>query len=667
VKDAVRSPRTAKALPIDAAFPEAQASLLSAREAFNKHLYRPNTYLHKWWARRSGTCFRHILKGLVTDPAATDYLAPGGLEGTTILDPMMGGGTTLHEGVRLGANVVGFDIDPIPVVQARASLSSMPVVRKQTAFDEFFQSLRASISRHFETTCPSCGQRSEFKYMLYGYRKKCACGEVLVVDSLTLREEPSGKDVRLCTRCGGTHGDCPCELGQGRARVVTKGQTVCADCGGRFVERLDLPFRERYLPVAVVGTCPEHGLFHKTPDGADIEATLRLNANTSQWRLSPRMFAVPKGPKSSDLRNRRIRHYWELFSGRQLLYIRESARLLKRMPPDMRELLGLLVSTSLDFNCLMCGYKGAGIRRPGAVRHVFAHHAYSFPYTALENNPVSLDGSSGTLLRLFDDRVKRGALWAAKPREPSLKTRGANAVWIEGETDSGHLCDTYDELRSTQKGVLVEQSDARQMPLPDESVDYVVTDPPYFDNVQYSDISHFFRVWLAQLLPGRAKWSYNPSMSAVAGDGRKNGDGYSAMMASIWSECRRVLRKPGRLVFTFHHWRPQAWIDITLSLSRAGARPVNVYVVEAENPSSVHIANLRALRHDCILVLSFDDAANHRRWKSLERIDTHSSEGFCRDCADVLGWLLSERADETVITRTWTELLREVRNGTNTD
>ena len=40
-----------------------------------------------------------------------------------MLDPMMGGGTTLHEALRLGASVIGADVDPIPIVQARASLT----------------------------------------------------------------------------------------------------------------------------------------------------------------------------------------------------------------------------------------------------------------------------------------------------------------------------------------------------------------------------------------------------------------------------------------------------------------------------------------------------------------------------------------------------------------
>jgi len=78
-------------------FPEDAANELAVLERYNKHLYRPNTYLHKWWARRCGTTFRFILKQFVPDSARRDFYAPGGLEGLVVLDPMMGGGTTLHE------------------------------------------------------------------------------------------------------------------------------------------------------------------------------------------------------------------------------------------------------------------------------------------------------------------------------------------------------------------------------------------------------------------------------------------------------------------------------------------------------------------------------------------------------------------------------------------
>jgi hypothetical protein len=50
---------------LDTAFDVALAERLARLEAYNKHHYRPNSYLHKWWARRCGSTFRLILKHLV--------------------------------------------------------------------------------------------------------------------------------------------------------------------------------------------------------------------------------------------------------------------------------------------------------------------------------------------------------------------------------------------------------------------------------------------------------------------------------------------------------------------------------------------------------------------------------------------------------------------------
>ncbi len=60
------------------------ANEIARLETYNKHLYRPNTYLHKWWARRCGTTFRLILKHLAEEPDTRGFYSPGGLEGKLI-------------------------------------------------------------------------------------------------------------------------------------------------------------------------------------------------------------------------------------------------------------------------------------------------------------------------------------------------------------------------------------------------------------------------------------------------------------------------------------------------------------------------------------------------------------------------------------------------------
>jgi hypothetical protein len=270
-------------------------------ETYNKHHYRPNTYLHKWWGRRCGSTFRLILKGLVDDPARRSYYAPGGLEGKIILDPMMGGGTTLHESIRLGASVIGVDIDPIPVLQARASLTKTSLAALQDGFDDFYDRLSNTLAPFYRTHCPSCDEPAPLWYALYGLRRRCSCGDVLVVDSLALRQEPDGSVLRWCPACGELcHRDDHVCHAKG-FRLVEKRREVCDCCGEVYRDLTDLLFYLRYEMLAVAGHCQSHGLFHKTPDWRDWETHQRAEELRAGLPLPPKEFCIEEGDKSIQL------------------------------------------------------------------------------------------------------------------------------------------------------------------------------------------------------------------------------------------------------------------------------------------------------------------------------------------------------------------------------
>ena len=654
-------------LPIDRLFDVAFADEIARLESYNKHHYRPNTYMHKWWARRCGSTFRLILKHLVEDETLRDYYAPGGLEGAVILDPMMGGGTTLHEALRLGANVIGVDIDPIPVLQARATLSDVPLSRLEEGFAILQEALSVRLAPLLQTACPHCDREVPLRFMLYAARRRCACGPVLVVDSTVLRYEEDGATVRLCDRChavtrGGAN--CACPPPPGRPPLVAKNRTACDDCGRGYEEDTTILYYRRYAPLVVVAACPTHGLFFVAPRSADL---LQLEAADAQRsRLLPDArdaFDIPFGPKSRDLRGRGVVSFLELFSTRQLIYLEEAIRLLPRFEPLVRLNLALLVSTSLEFNSLLCGYKGVRRgERPGAIRHTFSYHAYSFPYTALENNLLYPQKSSGTLEKLFHDRIRRARKWAQRPRERRLTERRRFST-IVGEREIGAEVENVADFGIGKGGrFLLRQQSAASLPLPDDSVDYVVTDPPYYDSVQYSDLATFFRVWLQRLLPEGACWDYNLADSAVDPDGNGSGQ-YTEVLSDIFSECARVLRPGhGRLIFTFHNWKPQGWTALTLALQRADFQLRNCYVVHSENPISVHINGLRALTHDAILVLALPPhagvgGASEKLWQRPAAIDKTESAVFCEDCALLLGWLLQADLPEAEVARTWAEAL----------
>lgn len=654
-------------LPIDRDFDVELANEMARLESFNKHLYRPNTYLHKWWARRCGTTFRVILKHLVEDPQHRDYYSPGGLEGKVILDPMMGGATTLHEALRLGANVMGVDIDPIPVLQARATLSSVPSGRLEAAFQDFYASLRRRVALYFRTTCPQCGDGAEVAFTLHGQIRTCRCGPAVFVDSTTLRHESDGTKVRLCPDCGvvftsentkKTHDSCLRD--GGTIPVKEKGTRTCEHCGDNYQEILSLPFYARYTPVALAGRCSRDGLFFKKPDDADNSLIAKADENRPGSIWEPlEDFAVEPGPKSVDLVRRKVHSYLDLFSSRQLIYLMNAVELLLDVDGLSRLNLGLLVSTSLEFNSMLCGYKGAGRRRPGAVRHTFSHHAYSFPYTALENNPVHPRKASGTLQNLFHSRIRRARSWAQVPQERRIKGgRVVGLVPLKGELDAGLEVSHPEDLREGMRRFLVIQGSSVSLDLPSNSIDHVVTDPPYFDNVQYSDLAAFFRVWLRRMFAEDLEWDYELTGSAV--DPQANGNGqYATVLSGIFAECHRVLRNErGRLIFTFHHWNPKAWAGLTMALLRSGFVLLNSYVIHSENRASVHISNLRSLEHDAVLVLGSATSNSSPEWVAPKVVDTSGSMAFTRDCASALGWMLSSDLQEDEIDAAWDRLIR---------
>jgi len=645
--------------PIDTQFDVGFADELARLETYNKHHYRPNTYLHKWWGRRCGTTFRLILKGLVDDPAGQPYYEAGGLEGKIILDPMMGGGTTLHEAIRLGASVIGVDVDPIPVLQARASLTERPIKNLQAEFNRFFDRLVQSVGDLFRTHCPDCDEPVPLRYALYGLRRRCGCREPLFVDSLILRHEPDGRTLRWCPDCGELTDEPDHICVRSGIGLIEKDRDLCERCGRPFVDILDRPYYERYEILAVAGHCEAHGLFHKSPDWRDRELVARSNALRPDLSLREEEFRVVAGDKSIQLIHRNISSYLDLFSSRQLAFLAAALRHLPDEDPIVRLNLALLVSTSLEFNSMLSSHKGVNKRRAGTVRHTFSHHGYSFPYTALENNPVFPRRASGTLQKLFQSRIVRARRWAAAPQERIIGEGKTRFVTIHGERDSGVEIETAAGLPGANNRFCLMQGSSVTLPVGDGSIDAVVTDPPYYDSIQYGDLAAFFRVWLRQFLPDAADWDYDAEAAAVSSERANGNHPYAESMTGIFRECRRVLKPDtGRLIFTFHHWQPRAWAALSAALSEAGFVLLNRYVVHAEHLISVHISKMRALTHDAIVILAPRESAAGPRWPKPLSVDHDDSYHFTETCAEFMGWILDQPGlTGAMIERLWADFL----------
>lgn len=131
----------------------------------------------------------------------------------------------------------------------------------------------------------------------------------------------------------------------------------------------------------------------------------------------------------------------------------------------------------------------------------------------------------------------------------------------------------------------------------DALFDVIVTDPPYYDAIPYSDLMDFFHVWFRRtaagweglpqvaLEPLSPKWSREAQdgeliddSSRHAGDSGRSRQAYEDGMARVFSNCFAQLEAEGRFVIVFANKRPEAWETLVAAIIRAG------FVVESSLP-----------------------------------------------------------------------------------
>ncbi len=148
--------------------------------------------------------------------------------------------------------------------------------------------------------------------------------------------------------------------------------------------------------------------------------------------------------------------------------------------------------------------------------------------------------------------------------------------------------------------------DSAHLPdIPDRSVDFVVTDPPYFDSIHYSELSNFFYVWLSVLVNHTYfKAEHVPTeQEAIVNTNMNKGEKeYTDLLISVFRESERVLKDEGKLIFTFHHAKWCAWWAVLTAILESGFQVSDYFSVKSEYKVNPHIRNKQSLDMDLVLV-----------------------------------------------------------------
>lgn len=378
----------------------------------------------------------------------------------------------------------------------------------------------------------------------------------------------------------------------------SSGSLVCGKCGRQQDPLSSVKLTGRQGPVfpyLIQGVDPQAkerkfpygGRFFDLPDFEQIQRAfgeLKTRKDIDQYIPKEELFyGYQTHHLNGGIPNHGFTHWYKMFNPRQLY---TNALLMKEIM-DAPEEFGVMEKSHalggwqnyLRHNCMFTIWNP---QRDTLEPH-FANNNYHPKATTVENG-VFTDIGRGNFLSCISNVIE-GMEYAHSTYDLKVNT----------DTGGGksQKVESLDKIDSKFSEVLCQSSTDLKNKFPNGSVDLVITDPPFGDNINYSELADFFLVWLhkplARLFPNFVNSPESPkALEAITNKARHPGETdtgeskadlmYDRLLTNCWKEANRILKHSGLMAFTFHHDKDIAWINVLESLFKAG------FIIESAFP-----------------------------------------------------------------------------------
>lgn len=333
--------------------------------------------------------------------------------------------------------------------------------------------------------------------------------------------------------------------------------------------------------------------YFRAPEEKDIEGFERAAEAVSESVELSTVLTEERyiGPADRS-KNYGIEQWREMFSPRQLLVHWTYLQKYEEIKPIVQEeysqeeskailtYLAIAADKALDYNCRLSIWDSTVPK----LAHLFARHDFAFAWSFAESN---------------------------------LPAEGLGYEWVLENTLKAYS-DFHDLSGDSEAPVDVFQGDAASLPIDAKSIQTIVLDPPYYDNVMYAELSDFFYVWLKKYLGEIYPDFFSRELTdkkseavanqaeyeGIAGDHSKRElakNDYENKMTKIFHEMYRVLDDGGVFTLMFTHKKTEAWDTLTKSLIEAGFAVKSTHPVSTESPLSLHQAGKNSAESTILL------------------------------------------------------------------
>jgi len=608
--------------------------------------------LHLWWARRplaaaraavyatlvraedtpeearSAAYFRELCKWGAGETAIADararVLAANGGTPPRVLDLFAGGGAIPLEAARLGCEATAVELNPVAHLIERCMLDYPQrfgpsladdirrwgerwVARTWERVGHFYPRVgkEQADDRLFGEGGDGAAARAAGRPIAYLWTRTVPCPN----QALGAHDVPLVRQTWLAKRKGrnvalkpnvdrnALHVDWevveapdPAGLGFDPAGFSKRGRSACLICGatvdGDYVKAEGRAKRMGITPLAAVmvhasGRGREYRAVgdYPLPSYADCETVLdELEVSPPDEPVCSYMDA---GFRTAPYGLTRFR---DLFTPRQLATLCAFAQGVRETYEEMRaagveetraEAVCALLALSLNRTADRCCSLSAWDPKNQTAGHAFARQALPMVWDFVEVNPFA--GAAGSILAATETTARIAAALS----------------------DGGRRVD-------------VQRSSATQLSLNDEFFDAIITDPPYYDNIAYADLSDFFYVWLNRsigfLFPEHLTGELTPKRREITSFAERHGDDtdghafYKQEMAAAFAEAHRVLKPGAPLVCVYAHKTTLGWASLVEALRRARFAITEAWPLDTEMPERSRGQNSSALASSIFLV-----------------------------------------------------------------